>query len=382
MSDWYDASDGDAWKEPVNEGDAADTWNDPVDEGEVGGREDGVVKRWSDKGFGFIERNNGRGSVFCHASDCPGRLALAPGSKVSFVFETDAKGGKAKEVQIEEAAAEADFSGARETGTIKTWNAEKGFGFVGRSSGEPDAFVHKRECGGIDFVKGQAVSFVVGEGPKGASAKDVRPEDGGTVEEAVVEEDESERQLGKVKSYNEEKGFAFITPCTGGEDLFSHKKEFGGIVPAVGMPVSYIEETTDKGNAAKKVREEESVPEPKLSDEGREFGKVKNFLLEKGFGFINWKGEEPAIVFDKETNGLALEKDMCVSFKYEEGAKGPLAKDVRQEDPDRVARITAKIHYGKVKMYCDPTEKKPTNGYGFITPLKKPGYGEPEKYDI
>jgi len=47
---------------------------------------------------------------------------------------------------------------------------------------------------------------------------------------------------------------------------------------------------------------------------------------------------------------LTLVKDMCVSFKQEEGTKGPLAKDVRQEDPARVARITAKVHFGKVEV--------------------------------
>lgn len=50
----------------------------------------------------------------------------------------------------------------------------------------------------MDFAKSQAVSFVVGEGPKGAAAKEVRAEDGGAVEEAAPEE-EGERQLGKVK---------------------------------------------------------------------------------------------------------------------------------------------------------------------------------------
>jgi len=93
----------------------------------------------------------------------------------------------------------------------------------------------------------------------------------------------------------------------------------------------------------------------------------QNYMDEKGFGFISWKGEEEwvhfssvlpwqwlistrAIVFAKEANGLTLLKDMCVSFKQEEGTKGPLAKDVRQEDPARVARITAKVHFGKVEV--------------------------------
>lgn len=53
----------------------------------------------------------------------------------------------------------------------------------------------------MDFVKGQAVSFVIGEGPKGAAAKEVQAEEGGIAEEVAPEEEEEEgeRQLGKVK---------------------------------------------------------------------------------------------------------------------------------------------------------------------------------------
>lgn len=112
------------------------------------------------------------------------------------------------------------------------------------------------------------------EGLKGALAKNVRGE-GGMVMEEAVEEDQGERELGKLKSYNEEKCFAFIGRCTGGDDVFDHKREFGGIEPYVGQPVSFILENTEKGDTARKIREEESAPEPILSDEGREFGTVK-----------------------------------------------------------------------------------------------------------
>ena len=40
--------------------------------------------------------------------------------------------------------------------------------------------------------------------------------------------------------------------CIGGEDLFAHKKEFGSIEPYIGMPVSFLVEATEKGDAAKK----------------------------------------------------------------------------------------------------------------------------------
>ena len=56
-------------------------------------------------------------SIFCHNRDTPDRACLVPGSKVSFVFEQDEKGGKAREVLIEEAVVE-DQS-VRETGVIK-----------------------------------------------------------------------------------------------------------------------------------------------------------------------------------------------------------------------------------------------------------------------
>ena len=38
----------------------------------------------------------------------------------------------------------------------------------------------------------------------------------------------------------------------GGDDLFAHKKEFGSLEPWVGQPVSFIVESTEKGDAAKK----------------------------------------------------------------------------------------------------------------------------------
>lgn len=56
-------------------------------------------------------------------------------------------------------------------------------------------------------------------------------------------------------------------------------------------------------------------------------------------------------MFEKQCNGLApLEKDACVSFVKEDGEKGPIAKDIRLEDPVRVARVTAKIRYGRVEV--------------------------------
>ena len=59
-------------------------------------------------------------SIFVHARNTADRQALIPGSKVSFVYEADEKGGKAKEVTVEEMAdAAVPEEGLREMGTVK-----------------------------------------------------------------------------------------------------------------------------------------------------------------------------------------------------------------------------------------------------------------------
>ena len=59
-------------------------------------------------------------SIFVHARDTADRQALIPGSKVSFIYEADEKGGKAKEVTVEEMADSAGLDqGSREMGTVK-----------------------------------------------------------------------------------------------------------------------------------------------------------------------------------------------------------------------------------------------------------------------
>ena len=60
-------------------------------------------------------------------------------------------------------------------GTIKRIVSEKGFGFVADESGQ-EYFFHQSACAGTPFDnlrEGQAVSFTVGQGPKGPRAENV-----------------------------------------------------------------------------------------------------------------------------------------------------------------------------------------------------------------
>ncbi len=64
---------------------------------------------------------------------------------------------------------------AREQGTVKWFNAAKGYGFIQRQSGE-DVFVHFSaiEMDGYKSLnEGQTVEFEVREGPKGLQADKV-----------------------------------------------------------------------------------------------------------------------------------------------------------------------------------------------------------------
>ena len=62
------------------------------------------------------------------------------------------------------------------TGTVKWFNAEKGYGFISRD-GAQDIFVHYTAIEGSGYrslEEGQTVEFEVTQGPKGDQAQNVR----------------------------------------------------------------------------------------------------------------------------------------------------------------------------------------------------------------
>ncbi len=65
-----------------------------------------------------------------------------------------------------------------ETGIVKWFNAEKGFGFIVPDAGGKDLFAHFSEIQGSGYrtlEENQRVEYVSGEGPKGPQATKITP---------------------------------------------------------------------------------------------------------------------------------------------------------------------------------------------------------------
>ena len=121
---------------------------------QVVGEGKGVVKFFNaQKGFGFVVRDDGGEDVFVHISavEQAGLTGLAEGQPLEFTL-VDRGGrisatnlridGEPMAVERAERAPQRQLTGEKATGTVKFFNSMKGFGFIQRDDGQPDAFVH------------------------------------------------------------------------------------------------------------------------------------------------------------------------------------------------------------------------------------------------
>jgi cold shock protein len=155
---------------------------------QVVGEAKGVVKFFNpQKGFGFIVRDDGGEDVFVHISavEQAGLTGLAEGQPLEFTLVD--RGGRisASDLKIEgdplpveeqaprERGPQRQLTGEKATGTVKFFNATKGFGFITRDDGQPDAFVHisaVERAGMISLNEGDRLEFELEVDRRGKTA--------------------------------------------------------------------------------------------------------------------------------------------------------------------------------------------------------------------
>ena len=137
---------------------------------QVVGEGKGIVKFFNpQKGFGFIVRDDGGEDVFVHISavEQANLTDLADGQPLEFTLVD--RGGRISATNLridgepmevvrtgapapregaaggfggDRAGPQRQLTGEKSQGTVKFFNAMKGFGFISRDDGQPDAFVH------------------------------------------------------------------------------------------------------------------------------------------------------------------------------------------------------------------------------------------------
>ncbi len=165
---------------------------------QVVGEGTGVVKFFNaQKGFGFVVRDDGGEDVFVHISavEQAGLTGLAEGQPLGFtlvdrggrISATDLKiegeplpvqgggGGGAREERGPGGGGgpQRQLTGEKASGTVKFFNAMKGFGFISRDDGQPDAFVHisaVERAGMVSLNEGDRLSFELEVDRRGKTA--------------------------------------------------------------------------------------------------------------------------------------------------------------------------------------------------------------------
>jgi CspA family cold shock protein len=309
--------------------------------------------RWFDaeRGFGFLARGDDAEDLFVHASeivDGDGTRALREGQEVEFEVGEGDRGPQARRVRV---TADAPASTLGVLGTVAWYESTKGYGFA-TVDGGGEIFVHSSAIvGGGVITEGQRVAFLVVDGEKGPQADHLLPLGPQAGRQAT-----SDGADGTVVFFDVAKGFGFVTPDDGGEDLFAHARSLvGGATELVeGDRVSYRVADGERGPQAQDVRivggqQRRGPSGPSRGGHGGQGGfgggrqqgggrgsarggegTVARYDADRGFGFISPDDGGPDLFVHVSVvrDGEVLEEGDRVRFQVRQSDRGPQADRV------------------------------------------------------
>ena len=155
-----------------------------------------VVKWYNpDRGFGYVQLADGSGHALLHVSvvERSGHGSFPPGATLEVRASPGAKGLQVTEILSIDTSTQqemprrarperpmypsANQAAVEEVGTVKWYNAVRGFGFIRSDRGGTDIFVHAsalNRAGIADLAEGQRVAVDVVDGRKGPEAAGLR----------------------------------------------------------------------------------------------------------------------------------------------------------------------------------------------------------------
>ncbi len=307
--------------------------------------------RWFDaeRGFGFLFLGDETEDLFVHASEIiggDGARVLREGQVVEFERGEGDRGPQARRVRV--TGDHAPDAPLGVLGTVSWYEPGKGYGFIAPDGGGAEIFVHSSAIvGGGVISEGQRVAFLVVDGERGPQADHVLP----LGAEAAGRPGASDGADGTVSWYDTDKGFGFVTPDAGVDDVFVHVRALPAGLTGLseGDRVTYDVGQSDKGLQARNVqlvRGSGARGAPVAPERGRSGppaasgggpvrggeGVVARYDAERGFGFITPDaGGADLFVHVSVVRGAdSLQEGDRVRYQVRQSDRGPQAGSVER----------------------------------------------------
>ncbi|UJR16144.1 hypothetical protein I4U23_003055 [Adineta vaga] len=260
-----------------------------------------------------------------------------------------------------------DVNNTKDTGIVKRFSKDKGFGFIKRDSNGTDVFVHFQSILGTGFKtleEGQRVEFHISDGKKGPEARDVivksqivNTNDQSVKDLKVLTKD---RSIGVIRKFVKNRGYGFITRKSDGADIFMHSRWMRPTdleLVHEGMEVDFLEAISDRGIEARNIsiiKNTNSIDDKKdqrstfqtMNEEDKfETGIVNQWNVQSGFGFVRRtsNGKNVFIYARSLQDDLQeLEQGQQIQFQIRSTNKGEEAYDIRLIERKQNEFITKK----------------------------------------